>query len=72
MGVGEDGSIAGLQKSGDGYLTLQEVEKAIELALRKGNELMTKVAESLKVLEVASSSPAEEEKRESPENKSNA
>ncbi|MEM2018912.1 MAG: exosome complex component Rrp42, partial [Zestosphaera sp.] len=72
VGVGEDGSIAGLQKSGDGYLTLQEVEKAIELALRKGNELMTKVAESLKVLEVASSSPAEEEKRESPENKSNA
>lgn len=72
VGVGEDGSIAGLQKSGDGYLTLQEVEKAIELALRKGNELMTKVAESLKVLEVASPSPAEEEKRESPENKSNA
>lgn len=70
VGVGEDGSIAGLQKSGDGYLTLQEVEKAIELALKKGNELLSKVTEFLKSLESASTESVktpsvEEEKKES-------
>lgn len=55
VGVGEDRSIAGLQKSGDGYLTFQEVEKAIELALKKGNELLSKIIESLNQLEATSS-----------------
>ncbi len=54
VGVGEDGSIAGLQKSGDGYLTLQEVEKAIQLALKKGGELLAKIAESVKLPGVTS------------------
>lgn len=72
VGVGEDGSIAGLQKSGDGYLTPHEVEKAIGLALRKGNELLSKVAEFLKPLESASTGspgtpPVEEEERGSSE-----
>lgn len=75
VGVGEDGAIAGLQKSGDGYLTLQEVEKAIELALRKGSELLSKVTEFLKTLEAASTEPAEApsiEEGESSGNSSNA
>ncbi|MEO3993791.1 MAG: exosome complex protein Rrp42 [Desulfurococcaceae archaeon TW002] len=72
VGVGEDGSIAGLQKSGDGYLKLQEVEKAIELALRKGSELLSKVTEFLKTLEVVSTestrTPSVSEERSSGSN----
>ncbi|MEM0014063.1 MAG: exosome complex protein Rrp42 [Zestosphaera sp.] len=48
IGVGEDGLIAGLQKTGDGYLTKQEIEGAVSLALRKGSELIAKINECLK------------------------
>ncbi|MEM2021541.1 MAG: exosome complex protein Rrp42 [Zestosphaera sp.] len=47
IGVSEDGMIAGLQKSGDGYLTLQEIENAVSLALKKGAELIAKINELL-------------------------
>lgn len=72
VGVGDDGSIAGLQKSGDGYLTVQEIERAIELALRKGGELLSKVAESLKKPEKVGPEPETKETstNEKEENKS--
>ncbi len=47
VGVSDDGMIAGLQKSGNGYLTLQEIENAVSLALRKGAELILRVDELL-------------------------
>ncbi len=48
VGVTEDGLIAGLQKSGMGYLGVDEVNKALNIALRKGLELIAKVQELVK------------------------
>lgn len=71
VGVGEDGSIAGLQKTGDGYLAKQEIEEAVSLALRKGSELIAKISELLKPREEASTEVAETELPESSEGTSN-
>ncbi len=39
ISVSEDGRIAGIQKMGPGYFTIEEVEKAASMALKAGNEL---------------------------------
>ncbi len=39
ISVSEDGRIAGIQKMGPGYFTVEEVEKAASMALKAGNEL---------------------------------
>lgn len=48
VGVTEDGLIAGLQKSGMGFMDVNEVSKALDIALRKGLELISKVQEAIK------------------------
>ncbi|PUA32450.1 MAG: hypothetical protein B7O98_07300 [Zestosphaera tikiterensis] len=48
VGVTEDGLIAGLQKSGMGFMDVNEVGKALDIALRKGLELISKVQEAIK------------------------
>ncbi len=39
ISVSEDGRIAGIQKMGPGYFTMEEVEKAATMALKAGSEL---------------------------------
>ncbi|HDN76140.1 MAG TPA: exosome complex protein Rrp42 [Acidilobales archaeon] len=45
VAVSDDGRIAGMQKSGMGYLTKDEVLRIIDLALRKGKEIIGIVEE---------------------------
>ncbi len=49
ISVSEDGRIAGIQKMGAGYFTVEEIEKAAEMALKAGNELHRILLEYVKV-----------------------
>ncbi len=49
IAVSDDGKIAGLQKSGMGALSKDEVLKMTELAMRKGRELIEKIERSIRV-----------------------
>jgi len=62
VGVTEDGLIAGLQKSGMGFMDVNEVSKALDIALRKGLELISKVQEAIK--EYTNTSNSENKVRE--------
>ena len=64
IAVSDDGRIAGLQKSGMGALSKDEVMRMTELAMKKGKELIEKIEKSIKVAvpEVGAEEVAEEEK----------
>lgn len=47
IAVSEDGRIAGIQKTGMGSLTQEEILKAVDIALVKGKELITLIEEKL-------------------------
>lgn len=49
IAVSDDGRIAGLQKSGMGALSKDEVLRMTELAMKKGKELIEKIENSVKV-----------------------
>ncbi len=65
IAVSDDGRIAGLQKSGMGALSRDEVLRMTELAMKKGRELIEKVEGSIKVEAV----PEKERVEEAPEEK---
>ncbi len=48
VAVSDDGRIAGIQKTGMGYLTKDEVLRIMDLALRKGQELIKIVEDKVK------------------------
>jgi len=66
IAVSEDGRIAGIQKTGMGSLTQEEVLKAIDIALAKGKELIALIEEKVKPKE-EKIEEAEEKKEEKPE-----
>ncbi len=59
IAVSEDGRIAGIQKTGMGSLTQEEILKAVDIALAKGKELIALIEEKVR--------PREEEKAEEEE-----
>ena len=64
IAVSEDGRIAGMQKTGMGSLTQEEILRAIDIALAKGKELIALIEEKVKPKE---EKPAEAEEKKAEE-----
>jgi len=70
IAVSDDGRVAGIQKTGMGYLTKDEVLRIVDIALRKGKEIIAKVDETVskhkvKIEEESKEAKEEESKEES-------
>ncbi len=69
IAVSDDGRIAGIQKTGMGSLTQEEILKAVDIALAKGKELIALIEEKVrpKEEEVEEEKPAEVEEKKAEE-----
>ena len=64
IAVSDDGRVAGIQKTGMGYLTKDEVLRIVDIALRKGKEIITKVDEAVSKRKVKIEEESKETKEE--------
>ncbi|OYT48904.1 MAG: exosome complex component Rrp42 [Desulfurococcales archaeon ex4484_42] len=64
IAVSDDGRVAGIQKTGMGYLTKDEVLRIVDIALRKGKEIIAKVNEAVSKHKVKIEEESKEAKEE--------
>ncbi len=64
IAVSDDGRVAGIQKTGMGYLTKDEVLRIVDIALRKGKEIIAKVDEAVSKHKVRVEEESKEAKEE--------
>lgn len=67
IAVSDDGRIAGIQKTGMGSLTQEEILKAVDIALAKGKELIALIEEKVRPRKEEKQLGAEEKKAEEAE-----
>ncbi len=67
IAVSDDGRIAGIQKTGMGSLTQEEILKAVDIALAKGKELIALIEEKVRPKEKEEEKPAEAEEKKAEE-----
>jgi len=72
IAVTDDGLIAGIQKAGQSSITKEEVLKAVEISLQKGNEIINKVVEEASEVKELIKPEEKKESEELEESKSTA